>query len=334
MTDSAGLERGYRRLLAWYPRPFRREREEEILTVLMASARDGQRRPRPIEAVDVIKSALWMRLRSGWPARPGQGWTDALAMFSLAGPLFLLAIDLLEVAWPYRMSNIGLFHAYGLPTGGHRQIGGLTLLGQRGFQIALGCHLLIAVLVLLGLRRIALAAIAGTAIYWFAGRYWIPAPLQQFSVSFYLLGAAALIASPGPRRGRHLVNWGHGVVLLMVALAIQLSTLRYIASTPLVRLASGPDTSAYPWASIALVVAAAGLVVMLKMNRYFPLLVLALCYPYLLLVAVPQTSSSNPVWHPTLVHLALRYLPLLLLAAGAVLMAVTPRRPRATASPA
>jgi hypothetical protein len=45
MTDSAGLERGYRRLLACHPRAFRRENEQETLAVLMDSARDGQRRP-------------------------------------------------------------------------------------------------------------------------------------------------------------------------------------------------------------------------------------------------------------------------------------------------
>jgi hypothetical protein len=38
MTESTGLERRYRRLLAWYPRPFRREQEEEVLAVLMAGA--------------------------------------------------------------------------------------------------------------------------------------------------------------------------------------------------------------------------------------------------------------------------------------------------------
>ena len=45
MTDHEHLERAYRRLLAWYPRKFRRENGQEILAVLMAGARDGQRRP-------------------------------------------------------------------------------------------------------------------------------------------------------------------------------------------------------------------------------------------------------------------------------------------------
>jgi hypothetical protein len=36
MTDSAHLERRYRRLLAFYPKAFRREHEQEIVSVLMA----------------------------------------------------------------------------------------------------------------------------------------------------------------------------------------------------------------------------------------------------------------------------------------------------------
>ena len=62
MSDSAGLERRYGRLLAGYPRAFRREHEQEILAVLMAGAGEGQQRPRPGEAANLIKHALWMRL--------------------------------------------------------------------------------------------------------------------------------------------------------------------------------------------------------------------------------------------------------------------------------
>ena len=38
VSESAGLEDGYRRLLAWYPRSFRQEQEDEMLAVLMARA--------------------------------------------------------------------------------------------------------------------------------------------------------------------------------------------------------------------------------------------------------------------------------------------------------
>jgi hypothetical protein len=67
-SDSASLERGYRRLLAWYPRWFRRDNEDEILAVLMACAQADQTRPSLEAAVDLLKGALKMRLRP----RPGQ----------------------------------------------------------------------------------------------------------------------------------------------------------------------------------------------------------------------------------------------------------------------
>jgi hypothetical protein len=65
MSASAGLERRYRRLLACYPRAYRRENEEEILAVLLACARDRQQRPGLAESVDLIKAAMRIRL---WPA--------------------------------------------------------------------------------------------------------------------------------------------------------------------------------------------------------------------------------------------------------------------------
>jgi hypothetical protein len=67
MTDQTNLERGYRRLLAWYPRAFRRENGQEILAVLMACTPHGQRRPGVAVAVDLIRSGLWMRLRPRLP---------------------------------------------------------------------------------------------------------------------------------------------------------------------------------------------------------------------------------------------------------------------------
>ena len=63
MTDSARLERRYRRLLAFYPKAFRLEHEQEILSVLMAGAAEGQTRPRLAESADLLGNAILMRLR-------------------------------------------------------------------------------------------------------------------------------------------------------------------------------------------------------------------------------------------------------------------------------
>jgi hypothetical protein len=70
MNGSADLERRYRHLLAWYPRSFRAGNEEEILAVLLDCAQDGQTRPGPAATADLLKGALWMRLRPpGYPPR-------------------------------------------------------------------------------------------------------------------------------------------------------------------------------------------------------------------------------------------------------------------------
>lgn len=74
LTDSTRLERRYRWLLGLYPKAFRGEHEQEMLSVLIASAADGQRRPRLAEAADLVRTAIFMRLRqiklpSSWEYR-------------------------------------------------------------------------------------------------------------------------------------------------------------------------------------------------------------------------------------------------------------------------
>jgi hypothetical protein len=61
-SSSAQLERAYRRLVACYPRSFRRESTEEVIAVLLATAREGQRRPSIAEAADLLRGAARMRL--------------------------------------------------------------------------------------------------------------------------------------------------------------------------------------------------------------------------------------------------------------------------------
>jgi hypothetical protein len=63
MTTSSRLERRYRSLLALYPKAFRRDHEQEMLAVLMAAAREGQERPRLGESADLVRSAMFMRVR-------------------------------------------------------------------------------------------------------------------------------------------------------------------------------------------------------------------------------------------------------------------------------
>jgi hypothetical protein len=72
MTGPSQLERGYRRVLACYPTVFRRESEEEILAVLLATAGEGQWRVGLAESADLIMGAVRMHFgvsRSPCPVR-------------------------------------------------------------------------------------------------------------------------------------------------------------------------------------------------------------------------------------------------------------------------
>jgi hypothetical protein len=63
MTGEGDLERRYRRLLKCFPARYRREHEQEILSVLMAGSTDGQRRPGLADSADLVMSAIFMRWR-------------------------------------------------------------------------------------------------------------------------------------------------------------------------------------------------------------------------------------------------------------------------------
>jgi len=67
MNDSETLERRYRRLIALYPSRFRDRREDEMVSVLMSGAREGQRWPRLREVMNLSRHAAPSRLRNGPP---------------------------------------------------------------------------------------------------------------------------------------------------------------------------------------------------------------------------------------------------------------------------
>jgi hypothetical protein len=70
MTGPSQLERGYWRVLACYPKAFRRESGEEILAVLLATAGEGQRRVGLAESADLIMGALRMHFGLSRSPRP------------------------------------------------------------------------------------------------------------------------------------------------------------------------------------------------------------------------------------------------------------------------
>jgi hypothetical protein len=334
MTQSSGLEQGYRRLLACYPRAFRREHAEEILAVLMASAPQGQRRPRLAESADVFWSALKMRLRGPAPASENRPLADAMALFSLVAPLFLLLVDILNVALPYRIRLDRQIPFFTRAFGAHPEIGGLHLLSVHIFTITVGAEVVIAVLVLLGLRWAALAALVATAVYWVAAGQlipWIPYPLQLVTTGVFIVEAIALAASPGPRRGRQLVNWRLGVVLVVTAAAVHVSTFRYDTMTFPGRwlVQPSPLATVYLAGSVVLAVAAVILAVAWKLNPYFLLLLAVMFWPYAIQLAFVSTGGTTDLLgNPTPLHLVALYLPPVLFACGVLVTAAAPRRSR------
>lgn len=90
MTDEADLERRYRTWLRWYPKDFRREHEAEIIGVLLAGARDGQRQPDLAECLDLMSGALRMRLRPRTP-RSDRSAIRAVRLMYLGAVLELVA---------------------------------------------------------------------------------------------------------------------------------------------------------------------------------------------------------------------------------------------------
>lgn len=90
-NDGAELERRYRGLLRWYPWSHRRVYEEEMIGVLVADARPGQRRPTPGESVNLVVSGLRARARASVTGLASPAWVDAAAVFGLLAALVLLS---------------------------------------------------------------------------------------------------------------------------------------------------------------------------------------------------------------------------------------------------
>jgi hypothetical protein len=83
------LETQYRRLLAFYPAEHRRFYEDEMIGVLMDSARPGQRHPATGEALSLLWSGLSARTGRGLHDLRGTGWRDAAAVTGLFCALVL-----------------------------------------------------------------------------------------------------------------------------------------------------------------------------------------------------------------------------------------------------
>lgn len=90
MNETTSLEREYRRVLACYPKSFRRENGDEILAVLVASAKEGQRRVELAECAALIRGGLRMRLRPA--SRPPRVVRSAVRLMCVGAVAELAAV--------------------------------------------------------------------------------------------------------------------------------------------------------------------------------------------------------------------------------------------------
>lgn len=111
ISESASLEGGYRRLLAWYPKWFRRENEEEILAVLMACAQEGLTRPSLEAAADLLKGAARMRLRP-MPGQPRTVFAAVWLMIAAAAAELGIMVTLLATESGIKADLIARYPAY------------------------------------------------------------------------------------------------------------------------------------------------------------------------------------------------------------------------------
>lgn len=209
MNAARGLEGRYRRLLALYPAEHRAGHEEEMLGVLMTAAPAGQRRPRLAESAALIWGAVRIWLRPG-RGSAFQSWQDGLAAVSVLLPLLLAtywAIGQLDELFTPAV-NPQMFHAFAVSD-----------------ARTTGPWLIVAVLVLFRLRWTAVVVAAGALIATTLGTAtelnlnFISPPSMLYTVGLGL-EITVLVASPGPRRGRAILNWKHYLLAGVVAVAI------------------------------------------------------------------------------------------------------------------
>jgi hypothetical protein len=221
-----GLEARYRRLLRWYPADHRARHRDEMLGVLMAAAEPGRDRPGLGDSADLLMGATRIRLRPGRALSDRAGWRDTLAVFSLGGPVLMLAATIIAwlggLVWSYLGHGAGLMlrldvadSAYGKLEGAHPAVATVMwlLLVSQG---------IVTVLALAGLRRCAAVAAALYVLYFgrylviewtFPGAYLGIAVLMPLQFVAPLTSLVALLASEGPRRGRKLMQRRHWAYL-------------------------------------------------------------------------------------------------------------------------
>jgi len=235
MTTAGGLEGSYRRLLRWYPSSYRTRHEEEILGVLMDAAQPGQRRPGARESVDLLWSALKIRIRMTLRGADSQAWQAALTLVGVLLPLLMVLLKLTEFLDRGAQYGFGtpadlLIGAYGEPGSYARSFQlnphSVALTGNVGDALTAGPlpALILAVLVCLGWRRAAtvFAAFVPLAFLGIAltnGYALLAGPRKDVTLYAYGLEALILLAAPGTARGWRALRWQPSALLATATVA-------------------------------------------------------------------------------------------------------------------
>jgi hypothetical protein len=209
VPPQARLERGYRRLLAFYPAAHRRVHEEEMLAVLMTQAPAGKRRPGIAEAADLLLGALRIRCQPPGGDMAEPGWRDALAVLSVILPvLILLTAAAGETRLLLSFPAPGTF-AYGFPR---------WIIPGLAPPLALAAVALLA----LWMRRAAALTAAGLLILLISGLASRQGVALAVGDDYLFLAVgleiAALLASPGPRRGLQILTRKHAALAVIAVL--------------------------------------------------------------------------------------------------------------------
>ncbi|MFY9934454.1 MAG: hypothetical protein WAK82_41245, partial [Streptosporangiaceae bacterium] len=222
------LERRYLRLLRCYPPSHREFHREEMLGVLLATARPGQRTPGLRETVNLAACGLAIRVRRipGWlAADAGQ---DALAVVSLIAPAVVLILLALQQAAITACASARAPVCAGapvwlpvpvLPSLAESVVGlawlAVVLLGLTGRQrkaaaiasIWLTLAVLILVILVTAIMQQGQRVNVPMALFQFAGMADVPVVLVS-------LAACSLVFSPGPRWGLAIVGWRRACLMI------------------------------------------------------------------------------------------------------------------------
>jgi hypothetical protein len=230
-VSEVGVEAAYRRWLRWYPRQFRREHADELLSVLLAGTGPDCRGPRPVECLDLVRGGLSMRLRPRVPRSDRAGFTVVRLMYLVAVVQCAVAVTVAGTAGAVRASMLA-------------SDPGFTA-AQWPAQLAGSVDPLV---VSTGLGVIVLVWLA-----WCSGRGWRWAR-ALFVVNFALTTYSLLHGLAGGSATYAPVDLAVGTVVWLMELA----TIGVIAISEVRRLASSRSGARVPAPDPELTVSAAG----------------------------------------------------------------------------